>query len=434
MNILFAKSTIAGPISGADEIITTYAVELKKAGFETSVLLVHSPADNDSQVARLNAAGVPVSILASPSFSRSLAVGRRITLRLMETFSPASRLIRTISRKLVFNLIQRYHDACCEYLLEHSPNVVHVMTPDPGAVMLIRAAHTVGIPVVYQEVGIPFHPPGFEEVYERLASVLNLCSEITTLSPRLAREVSMVLPHLKRPQVLPLISEDRSRDFVEVGSQSNGICFGFAARLEHLKGPVTLVEAFARACRARPHMSLKIAGDGSQRELLVAMIERLNLEENSQLVGVYTTARERSLFMQSISVFVLPSLTEGTPNAVIEAMAHGKPVIATDVGGVADIVTDEVGVLVPSGDTKALGDAMARLAGNPELCRAMGLAARKKYEQLFTSPAVLPVLIDFYEKVVSNGQAETHRQAKESRRLLEHPWFLASRPDNISKG
>lgn len=432
MNILFAKSMFAGPISGADEIISTYAVELKKAGHETSVLLVHWPAEDDAQIARLNAAEVPVSVLASPSFSRSLAAGRKIALRLMQTFSPASRLIRTISRKLVFNLIQRYHDDCCEYLLNHSPDIVHVMTPDPGAVMLIRAAHTVGIPVIYQEVGIPFHPPGFEEVYERLASVLSLCSEVATLSPRLAQEVSMVLPHLKRPRVLPLISEERARDSVELESQSNGICFGFAARLEHLKGPVPLVEAFARASHAQPQISLKIAGDGSQRELLVAMIKRLNLEKKSQLVGVYTTAHARSLFMQSISVFVLPSLTEGTPNAIIEAMAHGKPVIATDVGGVADIVTDEIGVLVPSGDTKALGDAMARLACNPELRRAMGLAARKKYEQLFTSPAVLPVLTDFYEKAISNGHAETRRQAKESRHL-EHPWVLASQPDNISK-
>lgn len=428
MNILFAKSTFAGPISGADEIITTYAEELKKAGYRTSVLLVHSPAENDSQVARLEAAGVPVSVLASPSFSRSLALGRKLALRLMRTFYPASRLIREISRRLVFNLIQRYHADCCEFLVKQSPDVVHVMTPDPGAVMLIRAAHTVGIPVVYQEVGIPFHPPGFEEVYERLASVLGLCSEVATLSPRLAREVSLLFPHLKPPQVLPLISDDRSLELVRSESQANGICFGFAARLEHLKGPVLLVEAFDRAGRARPHISLKIAGDGSQRELLLAMIDRLNLKKKSQLVGTYRNAHERSLFMRSISVFVLPSLTEGTPNAIIEAMAHGKPIIATDVGGIADIVTEEIGVLVPPGDAKALADAMAQLAGNLELCRSMGIAARKKYEQLFTSPVVLPVLTEFYEKVIGNGHAKARRHATESRRL-EHPWFLESQPE-----
>lgn len=154
----------------------------------------------------------------------------------------------------------------------------------------------------------------------------------------------------------------------------------------------------------------------------------MNLKKKSQLVGTYRNAHERSLFMRSISVFVLPSLTEGTPNAIIEAMAHGKPIIATDVGGVADIVTEEIGVLVPSGDTKALEDAMAQLAGNLELCRSMGIAARKKYEQLFTSPAVLPVLTDFYEKVIGNGHAQKRQQAGESSRV-EHPWFIEWQPE-----
>lgn len=61
------------------------------------------------------------------------------------------------------------------------------MTPDPGAVMLIRAAHTVGVPVIYQEAGIPFDPPGFEEVYERFATVLPLCKAVAVLSPTLSQ-------------------------------------------------------------------------------------------------------------------------------------------------------------------------------------------------------------------------------------------------------
>lgn len=77
--------------------------------------------------------------------------------------------------------------------------------------------------------------------------------------------------------------------------------------------------------------------------------------------------------MRGIDVFVLPSLTEGTPNSVIEAMAHAKPVIATAVGGLPDFVTEDVGILVPPGDTAALGWAMARLARDPALRRSMGL-------------------------------------------------------------
>jgi glycosyltransferase involved in cell wall biosynthesis len=430
MNILFSKSSFAGPISGADEIVATYAIELKKAGHQTSVLLIHSPVAGDSQAVRLQSAEVPVSILASPAFSMSLIMGRKIARQLMGIFSPTSQVIRTISRNLVFKLLQRYHDACCEYLSSLRPDVIHVVTPDPGAVMLIRAAHTVGIPVVYQEVGIPFDPPGFEKVYERLAAVLFLCAEVAALSPRLAQEMSRLLPHLERMRVLPLISEGVPGVAAGSEAQTSSGCFGFAARLEHLKGPLPFVEASALACRARPGMSFKIAGDGSQRGLLIARIERLKLEKVCQLVGVYATARERSLFMQSIDVFVLPSLTEGTPNSIIEAMAHGKPVIATGVGGIPDIVTDEVGVLVPAGDTKALGDAMSRLAGDPELRRRMGHAARGKYEQLFTSRAVLPVITDLYEKAIGDGKFTPRAQAKGPNRL-SHPWVLAAQAGTV---
>src|SRR6267378_1173242 len=156
MKILFCKNTLSGPVSGADEIIATYAIELKKAGHSTSLLLVQPPLAEDPLAARLHISGVPVASLASTSFSTSLATGRKIAIRLMNTFSPVGCLIRSYSRRIVFYLLQRYHHECCEFLIRHKPDVIHVVTPDPGAVMLIRAAHAVGIPVVYQEVGMPF--------------------------------------------------------------------------------------------------------------------------------------------------------------------------------------------------------------------------------------------------------------------------------------
>ncbi len=349
MKILYCKNSFAGPISGADEIVVNYAIELKAAGYSTAVLLVHPAASGDGMVARLRAAGVPVSALASTTFSTSLAAGRKLAIRAMRIFKPGSLLIRTNSRKLVFNLLERYHDACCEYLTRNRPDVVHVLTPDPGAVMLIRAAHTVGVPVVYQEVGIPFDPPGFEEVYERFVTVLPLCAEVAVLSPRLAREMSRAVPQVRTPHVLPLISEDVTNGATAPRPASGPIRFGFAARLEHLKGPLQLVEGFRLTHRAQPAVELTIAGEGSQRGDILLTLRRHGLEQWCRLVGTYTNPAERSRFMQGIDVFVLPSLTEGTPNAIIEAMAHARPVVAAEVGGIPDLVTAEVGHTVPAG-------------------------------------------------------------------------------------
>ena len=422
MKILYCKNSFAGPISGADEIVVNYAVELKAAGHAPSVLLVHPPAKDDNMAARLRAAGVPLSSLASSTFSASLAAGRKLAIRAMRAFKPGSLLIRSNSRKLVFNLLERYHDACCAYLVRERPDVVHVMTPDPGAVMLIRAAHAVGVPVVYQEVGIPFHPPGFEEVYERFVTVLPLCAEVAVLSPRLAQEMSRAVPHVSKPHVLPLISADATDGtgvVVAPPRNSDAVCFGFAARLEHLKGPLQFVEGFLHTHRAHPSVKANIAGEGSQRGDVINALRRLGLEQQSRLVGTYTTPAERSRFMQGIDVFVLPSLTEGTPNAIIEAMAHSKPVVAADVGGIPDLVNEGVGLLVPPGDTAALGAAMTRLAADADLRARMGRAARARYEQLFTARAVLPLLVNFYQRAMSDHAANNGSATPPE---VMHPW------------
>jgi glycosyltransferase involved in cell wall biosynthesis len=426
MKILFCKNSFAGPLSGADEIAVNYALELKAAGYSTSVLLVHAPANSDTFAVRLRAAEVPLDTLASTTFSASLAAGRKLAIRAMRACAPASTLIRSNSRKIAFDLLQRYHGACCEYLKRAQPDVIHVMTPDPGAVMFIRAAHATGIPVVYQEVGIPYHPPGFEEVYERFVSVIALCTGVAALSPALADELCRAVPQLPSAHVVPLIAQDHNGASAP-SSVSGRVTFGFAARLEYLKGPLQLVDAFRIANQTQPDTEVRIAGDGSQRREILDLSRNHGLAEKCHLIGVYKSLRERSQFMHGIDVFVHPSLTEGTPNAIIEAMSHAKPIIATAVGGVPDVVSEEVGVLVPPNNVKELADAMSRMAGDAELRHRMGVAARKKYEQLFTPHVVLPLLVDFYERMIgrhaNQGGRKTNNPPRPSAKLL-HPWSI----------
>ena len=132
--------------------------------------------------------------------------------------------------------------------------------------------------------------------------------------------------------------------------------------------------------------------------------------------------------MHGIDVFVLPSLTEGTPNAIIEAMSHGKPIIATAVGGIPDVVSEEVGILVPPNDVKALASAMSLLAGDADLRQRMGIAARRKYEQLFTPPVVVPMLLDLYERVTDKHSTQNgsngSNNGERPRATLDHPWSM----------
>jgi len=416
MKILFCKTGFAGPISGADEIAVMYALELQRAGHASAVLLVHPPADDDTLAVRLREANVPLTALASPTFSTSMATARKLAIAVMRAFKPASQLILK-SRELMFDVMERYHEACCAYLSRERPDVVHVLTPDQGAMMFIRAAHRVGVPVVYQEVGLPFHPPGFERVYERFTSVLPLCARVAVLSPLLAHETKRALPKVEFPSVLPLISHEVRNGTNGKRSAQQPLRFGFAARLEYLKGPLQLVEAFRLLHATEPNIELRIAGDGSQRQEIIDTLRRHGLEHKCRFSGIYNSVAERDRFMQEIDVFVLPSLTEGTPNAIIEAMAHQKPIVATPVGGIPDLVDDEVGMLVPVSDAHSLSRALAKLTLDAELRETMGVAARKRYEELFTPRAVLPLLVDFYQQVTGQNISSDNGRVSPC-----HPW------------
>jgi glycosyltransferase involved in cell wall biosynthesis len=151
------------------------------------------------------------------------------------------------------------------------------------------------------------------------------------------------------------------------------IVFGYVGRLTAVKDLPTLLRAMAivaRSSRAR----LVIIGDGELRSELQNLAARLGISERVQFVG---WEFDLAKIYQSIDCLVLSSINEGTPVAVIEAMAAGVPVVATDVGGVPDVVSDgRTGSLVPPRDPEKLARAMLRLAEDPVLRARMSAAAR----------------------------------------------------------
>lgn len=417
MKITLCKSHLDGPISGADETLVTYAAQLRKAGVSVSVLLMYLHAEEDQYYQRLLESDVPVSWIASNLTQSSLGAGRRFASRVFYSFPGSKEFIRRRTQPVLTAVANRYYASCREFLAKEKPDVVHVMTPNPGASVMIRAAHDEQIPVIYQELGIPYHPPGFD-YYEEFTSVLPLCSEIAALSPRLIEACREKLPAHRSLSVLPIMSQMLNGHSEPERESDHRVIFGFAARMELLKGPLVMVEALGRAGTENPHICMNIAGDGSQRQKIAVRAKGLNIAGRYRYHGVYTHPEERSAFMKSIDVFVMPSFTEGTPNCIVEAMAYAKPIIASEVGGVPDMIGDEAGLLVPAGDAEALSKAMLRLASDAELRLAMGRAARARYERLFSPAAVLPLILQTYERVSGNG----HYVAKSAGNGHLHPW------------
>ena len=429
MRIVLCKGQFLGPISGADETIVTYAAQLRAANHCPSVLLMYPYADGDPYYMRLKRAGVPVHTIASVGVQTPLSAGRKLAARLLRAFPPSQHLIRSQAQNISSRLAKRYYSRCRDYFARCQADVVHVVTPDPSAMVLIKAARESGIPVLYQELGMPYHPPAFAAYYEQFVSALPLCSELAALSPILSRQCREQLPCNIPISVLPVMTEDLLAGHEPHQRSSDRVTFGFAARLEHLKGPLVLIEAFASVCRRFVNSFLKIAGIGSQRQRAVRHAKAAGIVHRCGFLGAYSGTEEKSAFMRSLDIFVLPSLTEGTPNSIVEAMACGVPVIASAIGGVTDMVTPETGLLVAPGDPAALADAMNRLAADPGLRERMGGAARRRYEEVFSPGAVSPLMLNTYRRVAACRRDKVANAAPNFS-ADPHPWSSYSvRPE-----
>jgi len=148
------------------------------------------------------------------------------------------------------------------------------------------------------------------------------------------------------------------------------------ARLVPDKNPLALLEAFARVAPERPGARLVLAGDGPLRPSLEARASEPDLAGRVEFAGGRPDVRP---LLARARVFALSSAREGSPNAVLEAMAAGLPVAAPAVGGLTELVRHgETGLLAPPGDVPALAEALARLLDRPEEARALGLAGRER--------------------------------------------------------
>ena len=149
-------------------------------------------------------------------------------------------------------------------------------------------------------------------------------------------------------------------------------------RLSEQKGFTLLVEAMALAAPHLPDLHLTLVGDGELRSQIEAAIAKADLGRHITLTGWQDEARVRAA-LNAAQALVLPSFAEGLPMVIMEAMAAGRPVIATAIAGIPELVTPETGWLVPAGDAAALADALRTLAAtSPERLEQMGQTARSR--------------------------------------------------------
>jgi glycosyltransferase involved in cell wall biosynthesis len=153
------------------------------------------------------------------------------------------------------------------------------------------------------------------------------------------------------------------------------------ARLNPVKDQPTLLHAARLAADAEPSFRLDLVGDGPARAELEALHRQLNLGGHVRFLGFRDDVRD---LLTAADFFVLSSVSEGISLTLLEAMAMGLPVVATDVGGNREVVAEgTTGLLVPAQSPAALAEAMLGLVRDPERARRMGAAGRRRAEEKF---------------------------------------------------
>jgi sugar transferase (PEP-CTERM/EpsH1 system associated) len=175
---------------------------------------------------------------------------------------------------------------------------------------------------------------------------------------------------------------------------------GHVGRMQVVKDQLTLARAFIRAVQGDPaqraRLRLVMIGEGPLRAQAAALLNEAGVAELAWLPG---QRDDISSILRGFHCFVLPSRGEGISNTILEAMASGLPVIATDVGGNAELVeAGQTGELVPAGDPEAMAQKMLMYARHPALARSAGEAGRARAERLFSLDAMVQQYKNLYDR------------------------------------
>ncbi|MGE4546117.1 MAG: glycosyltransferase [Pedobacter sp.] len=220
---------------------------------------------------------------------------------------------------------------------------------------------------------------------------LKTCKNVIVVSDSLKEELIeagiafsaiKTIPNAVVLPVLSKIQEDRRMIRSALDVPDHVTLIGSVGRLSSEKGGRYLVEAFAKLVESGINARLVIVGDGPEKESITQLIKSVGIQEFVSCTGF---VKDVQRWFPALDLFILPSLTEGTPIALLEAMAAIVPVVATSVGGVPKVIEDGLnGFLVPPGDSIALYKKIQFLIMNPDIKNRIGLQGHETIRSEYT--------------------------------------------------
>jgi glycosyltransferase involved in cell wall biosynthesis len=246
-------------------------------------------------------------------------------------------------------------------------------------------------------------------IYNRLdRAALRLSNKVICVSESIKESLVTAGVKVNKIRVIPnavIVKQDhtemqKKREITRrrLGAEDNQMVVGYAGRLSHEKGIEDLMKAFLEVLERNGKCKLWIVGDGPLSSDLQGLAKRLGISEHVVFPGF----REDILgIMAGMDAFVLPSLTEGTPMALLEAMSIRVPIIASAVGDIPRIINSgENGLLVPAGDTRQLARALSKFLDEPSLAKQLAENAERTVEDRYSVQAWVRKIEDLYLEVL----------------------------------
>jgi glycosyltransferase involved in cell wall biosynthesis len=273
----------------------------------------------------------------------------------------------------------------------HRPDIVHTHTAKAGLVGRLAARLALGrrplvVHTYHGHVLEGYFGRGRTLLYRALETAMAVLSDalvgvsdatvddLVRLRVAPARKFRVIRLGLQLDRFAALTAEDRAAERARLEVGDDDVVAVFMGRLVPIKRVDVLLDAVAAARAQGAPVVLVVVGGGECEQALRAQAQAARIAGAVRFVGYRA---DIASVLAAGDLAVLSSANEGTPVALIEAAAAGLPLVATDVGGVRDVVVDGTGELVAAGDAAALGAAVAALAADPERRRAAGAAARE---------------------------------------------------------
>ena len=250
------------------------------------------------------------------------------------------------------------------YFRECMPNVACNFWLYPEGYATVAVARRLGIPAVVGSIGSDLNRIADPASRWLTRLAMNRAAFVVTKSEHLRQEAIRMGINARKvrtvrngcdPSVFHLADRSAARAQLAVDDEAELVLF--VGRLDPAKGIVELLEAFASLVSRRPNLRLVYVGDGPGGEQLRHKAKDFALEDRIVLIGACPSEKVAQ-WLAAANVLALPSYSEGYPNVVIEALSCGRPVIATNVGGILELVNEKSGILVAPRDSRALADAI----------------------------------------------------------------------------